>query len=72
MPSFAEYSEQLDKALKDVAFKKQILDEATGIVNTASQDYQQSLEIARNLRDEVANLLNESLPGGPGSRVRVS
>lgn len=68
MPTFSEISSQLDAALKDVASKKLAFDEITKKVQSASDEYQDSLNKAIGLRKQLTDTLAEVLPTNPNVR----
>jgi hypothetical protein len=68
MPTFSEISSQLDAALKDVASKKLAFDEITKKVQSASNEYQDSLNKAITLRKQLTDSLAEVLPTNPNVR----
>ena len=68
MATFSEISSQLDAALKDVASKKLAFDEITKKVQSASNEYQDSLNKAITLRKQLTDTLAEVLPTNPNVR----
>lgn len=62
MATFSELSTQLDLALTDVARRKSDYNSATTLVVQASSEYQAAVQRAQQIRSDLMELLNESLP----------
>ncbi len=68
MPTFSEISTQLDAALKNVAAKKDVFDKASSAVQYASNEYQDAISKAQELRSLLTTALAEVLPTNPNVR----
>lgn len=71
MATFSEISAALDKALSSVKTKKDALDKANATAVTATNEYNDSVQSAQALRQQLTDALAEVLPTQP-TRVRVS
>lgn len=69
--SFSEISGMLDKAILDIAAKKDKFDQATKTVQFASNEYQDAVNKAKVLRSKLNDELNKSL-GEESDRVKFS
>lgn len=70
---FSEIADNLNKAIVKIQEKKKVFDAATKAVEVASNDYNESIANAQNLRDMLNKSLNDTM-GDPtaGGRVRQS
>lgn len=62
MPTFNEISNKLDQAMQVVSAKKDIFDNATIKVTNASNEYEEAVNSAVLLREQLETALNELLP----------
>lgn len=70
MPTFKELADVLDSTLKNVSEKKLALDAANKTAERASDAYQDSMNKAQSLRQQVTDALEKSL-GASHDNVKI-
>jgi hypothetical protein len=69
-PSYSDISNELEKAIATVDEKKKVLDTTTEALKKSTTDYNEAIEKAHYLKDQLVNLLTEKLPN-TGSQTRT-